>query len=45
MSVKLKVLPPVNDINILPVIWADCGFFVFAAIAADISGVAFFKPG
>ena len=45
MSVKLKIFPPVNDVKILFVIWADWGFFVFAATAADISGVAVFKPG
>ena len=42
MSVKLNILPPVNVFNILRVICADCGFFVFAATAADVSGVAIF---
>ena len=45
MSVRLKILPPVNDFKILFETWADWGFFVFAATAADISGVAIFKPG
>ena len=44
MSVKLKNSPPVNDFKRLFVTWADCGFFVFAATAADIKGVAIFKP-
>ena len=42
---RLNILPPDNDFNIIFVIWADWGFFVFAATAADISGVAIFKPG
>ena len=45
MSVRVNILPPVTDFKILFVTWSDWGFFVFAATAADISGVAIFKPG
>ena len=45
ISVKLKILPPVNDFKILFVIWADWGLFVFAATAAEINGVAIFNHG
>ena len=44
-SVKLNILPPVRDFKILFVTWDDWGFFVFAATAVHISGVAIFKPG
>ena len=45
MSDSYNISPLVIEFKILFVICADCGFFVFAAIAADISGFAIFKAG
>ena len=45
MSVRLKILPPVNVFNLLLVIRAGWGFFVFIATPAEIIGVAIFNAG
>ena len=45
MSVKLKVLPPVNDFKILVVAAPICLFLLFAPTAIPITGVSVFFVG
>ena len=45
MSVKLKVLPQLIDFRILPVALPISGFFVSAAMAIPVNGLAMFNAG
>ena len=45
MSVELKVLPPVNDFNILAVAAPTCLFLLFAPTAIPITGASVFIVG
>ena len=44
-SVKLKALPPINDLKIFEVTSPACGFLVFATTSAKIIGLAKLNPG